>query len=390
MQSALSEITIIDLATDIAGSYACMLLGDMGADVIKVELAGSADWRGDLPFHLWNRGKKSLGLDLDREDAREVLERLIRKSDVLVESFLPSQASAALLDYRSVSLLNPRLLYCAIPPFGEEGPLSNKPANDGVVAAFAAIMGDQTGPDQPPAFVTVPASSYSAAILACYAICSALYVRELEGIGQKIEVPLLNGALTVQGHRFIHAPSMTRETETQDDQQGTVPAYRLYQCSDGKWIFIGCGNTTFWTRLCSALGLERFLAESRYENAPWVFEERDRLEIIAELKPIIGRHPREYWLNLFDKEDVPCAPADTRHDYAIDPQVLHNEMIVELDDPMLGDTRQMGLPVAMTLTPGDASTPASKNGEHVDGILRSLGYDGPAVEDLKKSGALVC
>jgi crotonobetainyl-CoA:carnitine CoA-transferase CaiB-like acyl-CoA transferase len=390
MQSALSDIRIVDLATDIAGSYACMLLGDMGADVVKVELAGSPNWRGDLPFHLWNRGKKSLGLDLEREGAREVLEKLVRQSDVLVESFLPSQAKAAVLDYESVSRLNPRLLYCAMPPFGEEGPLSDKPADDGVVAAFAAIMGDQTGPDQPPAFITIPASSYSASILACYAICSALYVREVEGIGQKIEVPLLNGALTVQGHHFIHAPDMTRETETQGDQQGTVPAYRLYECSDGKWMFIGCGNTAFWTRLCNVLGLERYLSEPRYENAPWVFEEQDRLDIIAQLTPIIARHPQEYWLDLFDKEDIPCAPADTRHDYAADPQVLHNGMIVDMDDPMLGNTRQMGLPVAMTLTPGEASTPASMNGEHVNGILESLGYDGPAVEELKKSGALTC
>lgn len=389
MQPALSGITIIDLAKDIAGSYTCMLLGDMGADVIKVELADSPDWRGNLPFHLWNRGKKSLGLDLDKDGAREALEALIRKSDVLVESFLPSQAKASGLDYDSVSPLNPRLLYCAIPPFGEEGPLSDKPADDGVVAAFAAVMGDQTGENNPPAFITVPAASYSAAFLACYAICSALYVRELEGIGQKIEVPLLNAALTVQNHHFIQAPGMTRQTETQGDQQGTVPAYRLYQCSDGKWIFIACGNLTFWTRLCNALGLEEFLAEPRYENAPWVFEEADRLEIIARLNPIISQHPQQYWLDLFDKEDIPCAPADTRHDFAKDPQVNHNGMIVELNDPLLGETRQLGVPVDLTLTPGKLPITIPQNGEHSEEILKSLGYDGPALEGLKKSGALI-
>ncbi|MFQ5933203.1 MAG: CaiB/BaiF CoA transferase family protein [Dehalococcoidia bacterium] len=391
MDSALSGITIVDLATDIAGSYTCMLLGDMGADVIKVELADSPDWRGCPPYHLWNRGKKSIYLDLNKEGAREVVEALVARADVVVESFLSSQARAKGLDYDSLSPLNPRLIYCALPPFGEDGPWSDVPADDAVVAAFAGVMGDQNGEGQPPAFITVPASSYSTAFLASYAISSALYVRELEGIGQKIEIPLLNGAIAVQTHQFVEAEGVEPIKDTANDPQGSGPVYRLYECSDGKWIFIACGNQAFWMKLCNTLSLEEFLAEPRYETAPWSFQsEEDRLRVISTLKEIIKHHPQNYWLDLFDREDIPCAPADTRHDFVEDPQVRHNNMIVELEDPVLGATRQLGIPVSLAETPGVIKGPAPRRGEHGEQILRDLGYPVSGLQRLKGNGAIIC
>ncbi|MFQ5873140.1 MAG: CaiB/BaiF CoA transferase family protein [Dehalococcoidia bacterium] len=390
MDSALSGIVILDLSTDLAGSYACMLLGDMGAQVVKVELADCPDWRGCLPFHLWNRGKKSICLDLDRDGARGVLGGLVAKADVLVESFLPAEARDRGLDYDSLCPLNPRLLYCALPPFGEEGPSSDKPADDGVVAAFSGIMGDQNGKGKPPEFITVPASSYGAAFLAAYAISSALYVRELEGVGQKIEVPLLNGALAMQAHGFVDGPGLERIRETHSDPQGSLPAYRLYECSDGRWIFIACGNEAFWTKLCTTLGLEEYLSDPRFEEAPWNFQEEDQVRVIAAIGEVIKRRPHDHWLELFDREDVPCASAGSRDEFVEDPQVLHNRMMVELKDPMLGDTRQMGIPVSLPLTLGGIMGAAPRRGEHGNEILSELGYSQSELGRLKSNGAIIC
>ncbi|MEE9199536.1 MAG: CoA transferase [Dehalococcoidia bacterium] len=388
MGSALSGVVVLDLAADIAGSYACMLLGDMGAEVIKVELADLPDWRGCVPFHLWNRGKKSICLDLGGEGGRGVLEALVRRTDVLVESFLPAEARARGLDYKSLSSLNPRLIYCSLPPFGDDGPLSDLPADDGVMAAFSGIMGDQNGEEMPPEFVTVPAASYGAAFLATYAISSALYVRELEGIGQKIEVPLLNGAMAMQAHHFVVGPELQQTHEAGRDPQGYLPGYRLYECSDGKWIFIACGNDAFWTKLCVTLGLEEFLSAPRFEAAPWVFGEAERMEVKSAIGGIIKSQPHGHWLRVFDEEDIPCAPADTRDEFAEDPQVIHNNMMVELEDPLLGPTRQMGVPVSLAETPGLIKGPAPARGEDSEEILRGLGYPESEVRELRNTGVL--
>lgn len=389
MDSALSGVVVLDVATDMAGSHACMLLADMGAEVLKVELAGQQDWRGSLPFHLWNRGKKSICLDLDKEGGREALEAMVGRADVLVEDFRPSEAKALGIDYDSLTHLNDRLLYCAMPPFGEEGPLRDKPADDGVVSAFSAIMGDQTGPKVPPEFITVPGPSCGAAFLAAYAICSALYVREVEGISQKIEVPLLNGSLAMQSGLFIEGPGVTPEEGPIKDPRGSKPAYRLYECSDGKWIFIACGNNTFWNRLCITLGLEELACEPRYENAPWFYKEEDRLFMISVIGDKIKQHPQAYWLQLFDQQDIPIAPADSRDEFVEDPQVVQRSMMFEVEDPRFGLTRQMGFAVSIDGAPGAVNGPAPERGQHGEEILKGLGYTESQRGQLKKSGALI-
>ncbi|MCH7996836.1 MAG: CoA transferase [Chloroflexi bacterium] len=390
MDAALSDVVILDLSINIAGSHTCMLLGEMGARVIKVELAGQPDWRGSLPYHLWNRGKRSICLDLDREGGRQAIEALVGAADVLVEDSLASEVEGWGLDYKTLSPLNQRLLYCAIPPFGDEGPLRDKPANDGVVAAFSALMGDQNGPDRPPEYIKVPGPSCGAAFLAAFAICSALYVREIDGIGQKIEVPLLNGSIAMQGSGFITGPRVINVEGTDKDPRGVKPAYRLYQCSDDKWIFIACGNETFWNRLCLSLGMEDFTTSPRFEGAPWYFDPEGQELVKSTINDKIKQHPQKHWLDFFDEQDIPVAPADTREEFIHDPQVVSDNMMIQVEDTTFGMTSQMGFALTLDGMPGAVPTPAPGRGEHGMDILKGLGYTETQCARLKRSGALIC
>lgn len=388
MNSALEGLVLVDLSTGIAGPYAAMLLTDMGAECIKVESRTGDPARGLPGFLVWNRGKKSLTLNLEADEGREILYRAVEKADVLIESFSPGQAKLLGLDYESLSGLNPRLIYCAIPLFGESGPLSEKPGNEGVVAALAGIMAGQGGLGQPPVFVTLPLASYGAAFLTAYGAAAALYARETCGAGQKVEVSLLSGALAMQSSAFISAESVTPIDSNQSIQQGVIPIYRIYQCQD-EWLFLACGNPTFWNKLCIALGREDLVADPRFEGAPWAMpevENRDALTSI--IGDILRQKPRDYWLRLFGAADVPCAPVSRREEFMEDPQVRHNQMIVEIDDPRVGKARQMGIPVTLVDNPGRIKGPAPGLGEHTGAVLRELGYGDEKIGQLRGEGII--
>ena len=391
MDSVLSGYTIIDLCHDMAGSYTCMLLGDMGASVIKVEMPEDEGWRGDAPFHHWNRGKKSVALDLSVEGARGALESIVKSGDVVVEDYLPGEARERGLDYESLSGLNPRLVYCAIPPFGEEGPLADKPANDGVVSAYSALMGNQNGASGMPEFSTVPGPSCGAAFIAAYSVTAALYVREMEGVGQKVEVPLLNGSIAMQGSSFVRGQGIQGDPEGPDrDPRGVKPAYRLYQCSDGKWIFIACGNDTFWGKLCISMGMEEFTTSPRFRDAPFGFAPEDESIVKAVMEEKIGKETQAYWLQHFDEHDVPAAPADHRDDFLVDPQVQSDGILVQIDDPMLGMMTQLGPLISVAGLPGSVAGPAPGLGEHGVEVLSAVGFDKEECLKLAESGALIC
>lgn len=388
MRPTLDGLVLIDLSTGIAGPYAAMLLTDMGAECLKIEPKQGDSARGLPGFLVWNRGKRGLTLNLETGEGREVFHRLVEKADVVIESFSPRQAKLLGLDYESLSRLNRRLIYCAIPLFGESGPLSEKPGNEGVVSALAGIMADQGGLGQPPVFVTLPLASYGAAFLAAYGIAAALYVRETSGTGQKVEASLLSGALAMQAGAFVSAEAIVPIASGRSSQQGILPTYRLHQCQD-EWLFLGCGNPTFWNKLCIALNKEDWVADSRFENAPWgMVEEQHRDALTELLADMLRQKPRDYWLRLFEAADVPCAPVNRREEFMEDPQVQHNQMIVDVDDPQVGKTRQMGIPITVIDSPGSIQGPAPRLGEHTRAVLSELGYSEERIDRLRDKGII--
>jgi len=383
MKPVLDGIALLDLSTGIAGPYAAMLMVDMGAECIKIEPREGDSARGLPGFLVWNRGKRSVALNPETDEGQEIIYQLIKKADVVIESFSPRQAKHLGLDYESLSHLNPRLIYCAVTLFGESGPLSEKPGNEGVVSALAGMMAGQGELDKPPVFVTLPFASYGAAFLTAYGTAAALYVREASGTGQKVEVSLLAGALAMQSSGFISAGTITPIASKRNTQQGAIPAYHLYECQD-EWFMLACGNATFWNKFCIALDRVDLMADPRFEGAPWsIVEEEHRNALTDILADIFRQKPRPYWLDLLAAADVPCAPVSRREEFMEDPQVLHNQMIVTVDDPQFGRTRQMGIPITLVENPTAIKRPASRLGEHTDTVLRELGYSEERIAKLK-------
>ena len=383
VKPVLDGIALLDLSTGIAGPYAAMLMADMGAECVKIEPGDGDPTRGLPGFLVWNRGKRSVALNLETEEGQEIIYQLVKKADVVTENFSPRQAKFLGLDYESLSRLNPRLIYCAVPLFGESGPLSEKPGNDGVVSALAGMMAGQGGLQRPPVFIALPFASYGAAFLTAYGTAAALYVRETSGTGQKVEVSLLAGALAMQSAGFISAETITPIVSKRNTQQGGAPTYRLYEAQDD-WFMLACGNTTFWNKLCIALDRVDLMADPRFENAPWgIADEEHRNALTDLLWDIFCQKPRAYWLDFLAAADVPCAPVSRREEFMEDPQVLHNQMIVPVDDPQFGRTMQMGIPITLVENPTAIKRPAPRLGEHTDTVIRGLGYSEERIAKLK-------
>jgi len=388
MGAVLEGLTLIDLSTGIAGPYAAMLLAEMGADCIKVEPPRGDPARRLSGFLVWNRSKRGITLNLETAKGQEVAYRLVEKADLIIESFSPGQARSLGLDYESLSAQNPRLVYCAVPLFGERGPLSEKPGNEGVVAAFAGFMAGQGGLGQPPVYITLPLASYAAAFLTAYGAAAALYVREITGQGQKVEVSLFSAALAVQAGAFLFSEQIVPVATNRNIQQGVVPTYRLYQCQD-EWIMIACGNQTFWNKLCIVLDRPDLVADPRFENAPWGITEEANVDALTSiLADIFRQKPRDYWLKVLEEADVPCAPVGRREEFMEDPQVQHNQMIVTLEDPQVGKVRQMGIPLTLEGGPGRIKGPAPQLGEHTEAVLSELGYSGEKIRELRGKGVI--
>ncbi|MBI3953510.1 MAG: CoA transferase, partial [Chloroflexi bacterium] len=283
------------------------------------------------------------------------------------------------------------LVYCALPPWGEGGPLVEQPADDAVIGAYAGIHGDQGGMAGPPAYTVMPIPSYSAAFHAAYGICAALYVRELEGRGQKVEVPLLNAALSFQSGGFIDLPDRPSPLpKGRWEQPGYAPVYRLYQCADGKWIFVACGHEQFWNKLCLALDRLDLLSDPRFANAPWLIagEDDNRAALIRELTAWYKTKTADEWLRILEEGDVPAGPVMSLDQMYTDPQVLHNGMVVEITDPALGPTRQLATPVHFFGTPGGPTGPAPRLGQHTDQVLAELGFTPGEIAALRKKRAV--
>jgi len=388
MKPVLDGLFLVDLATGIAGPYTAMMLAEMGMDCVKVEPPGGDPAR-DMPgFAVWNRSKRGMTIDVATPEGQEVIRRLAQKADVAIESFLPQEARSLGLDYESLSRLNERLVYCAMPPFGEEGPLAEKPGDEWVVAAYAGIMAGQGGLGQPPVYVTLPLASYGAAQVAAYATATALYVREAEGIGQKVEMSLLAGAIAQETAGFLRSETIQPITLTRSLQQGAAAVYRLYECQD-EWLMLACGNQNFWNKLCIALDRVNLVADPRFENAPWgIANVEDTLALTDIMAETFRQKPRAYWLGLLREADVPCAPVSRRDEFMEDPQVLHNRMVVDVDDPRLGKTRQMGIPITLTGNPTAVKGPAPLPGQHTREVLAELGYSDARVADLAARGII--
>jgi len=372
MASALDGITVLDLSDGPAGALATMFLCDHGARVIRVvDINDTLLRRGG--YLVWDRGKECIQLDLSQivppaqyrhasathaptasEEPTASYARLIRAADVLVESFAPSSRYQAIVPFDWLSALNPRLVHCSITAYGQQGPLKDEPPIDDLIMARLGILGSQPGFRPPPVHVVHPLPSVGTAILAAQGITASLLAREKTGLGRKVDTSLMAGAL-------VYHPKVTGDKLSpnvfQTNPSGSAAFYSVYECADSNWLQLGCVHVGFIATAATVMGIQDVIKESRFNNGrPPQDSEADR-DLRAIVAQVLRTKPYAEWAQLFDQADVPFAQARVTEESMDDPQVAVNGMVVELQDPEAGPIVQMGVPIALSATPGKVKGP---------------------------------
>lgn len=374
MTKALQDVNVVEFSSHLGAAYAAMLVAEQGANVVKVEPPGGSRGRGTPHFHVLNRSKRSVTADPNSNADRDATYDLIRRTDVVIAGFTPETVRALGLDYPTLQGINPGVIVLYMPPLGERGPEADLDACEELVAALGGIAGNQWARSGNPVPLTFPAASYSAGILGATAVAAALFARNKGAPGQWIEVSLLAGAFSLQTGGILRHEKMTSLYHGPQDPFGPIPCYRLFEAADGRYFFVACGNSAFWGKFVLALDRADLVGDPRFENAPWGIPQHHWQELKDILEPIIRTRTRDEWLTLLREADVPCAPVLTREEFIDHPQTRALGMRREVDDPVLGNTIQMGVPVTVNATPGDIRGPAPTAGP--DSALRSPASNG--------------
>jgi crotonobetainyl-CoA:carnitine CoA-transferase CaiB-like acyl-CoA transferase len=389
MPGPLHGIRVIDLTTVISGPVCTMLLGDQGADVIKIEApAGdiarrtSGDGEFSAMFVSSNRGKRSVALDLKQPAALEPVRRLIAGADVLVQNFRPGAMRRLGLDEPAMRSLNPGLVYVSISGVGDSGPYVRKRVYDPVIqslSGLADVQADQaTGRPQ---MVRTIVADKTTAIHAAQAVCAALVARGRTGEGQHIRLSMLDTMIA-----FLWPEAMTQHTIVSREETAN-PATRpdlIFKTLDG-YITVGSLSDAEWRGLCGVLNRPEWIEDPRFRSpSARSVNAAERLALVGEI--LAGGHSGE-WLERLDAADVPCAPVLRRREVIDNAQVINNELIELIEQPTVGTVRQPRPAARFDRTPARIAGPAPRIGEHTDAVLAEIGYTTPEIEALKASGA---
>ncbi|MBW7862458.1 MAG: CoA transferase [Rhodocyclaceae bacterium] len=401
--SALQGVRVLDLSRILAGPVAAQLLADCGADVIKVERPEEGDDArrlGGAPlrnakgeplntapmFLCANRNKRSIALDIARPEGQELIRRLAAKSDVLIENYKTGDLARHGLDYASLSVVNPRLVYCSITGFGQTGPYASRVGFDPVFQAMSGLMSATGLPDDVPGGgpmrVGVPIADYICGVYAYGAILTALYHRDNGGgAGQHIDLALLDttlAAMSSAGANFL--VNGIPETRNGMESATTVPS-RIFDCADGK-LQISAPNDEMFRRLCAILGCSNLARDLRFETKSARL--RHRQALTEALAPNFLRQPRAALIAALEEAKVPCAPIHTLSDAYADPQVMHRGGAVTVTHPAIGSFRMAANPIKFSRTPIGAYDAPPLLGEHTEHVLREiLDLSDVEIADLK-------
>ena len=395
MSGPLQGVRVVDLTRALAGPYCTLVLGDLGAEVVKIEQPGTGDeTRGWGPpfiadqsgyFLSINRNKLSVTLDLKNPRGLEVLKRLTAQADVLVENFRPGTMARLGLSYEQARAMNPRLVYCSISGFGQDGPRASQPAYDQIVQGLSGAM-SLTGPvEGPPSKFGIAISDIGAGMWAAMAIGMALYHRERTGQGQLIDTSMIGGVvalLTFQAGRYF---ATGKPPGLGGNKHPTIAPYETFKTADG-WLNVACGNEGHWRRFCEALGLRDLLDDPRFAtNADRV---RNRPDLNARLEPHIAKLQTAEAVAALEAAEVPAGPVFDLAQVFSDPQAQHLELYRTVEHPTAGTVGVTGFPWRYSGTPAEVRYPPPMLGQHTDQTLAALGYSEAEIAALHANGAV--
>jgi crotonobetainyl-CoA:carnitine CoA-transferase CaiB-like acyl-CoA transferase len=391
MARALDGIRIIDFSKALAGPYCTMLLADMGAEVIKVEMPGSGDdsrgWgppfiEGEAAYFLSvNRNKKSITLNLKDPKAKEIALKIIEKADIVLESNRPGVMTKLGLDYETVKKINPGIIYCSISGFGQTGPYSKRPGFDQVIQGYGGIMGLTGEKGGGPLKVGIAVTDIATGMFAATGILTALYHRERTGQGQHVDASMLDGQvswLTYQAGRYLASGNVPQRIGS---AHPLIVPYQDFEASDG-FINIAAGNDNLWKKFCAATDLSDIADDPKFATNPKRVENRD--EVVAIVSKKIKTKTMQEWLDILNDAGVPCGPIYTVDQIFKDPQVLAREMLVEVDHPKCGKIQVTGSPIKLSETPAEITTHPPMLGEHNSSILQEFGFSEEDITKLKE------
>ncbi|HNQ43555.1 MAG TPA: CoA transferase [Candidatus Cloacimonadota bacterium] len=396
MSLPLTGIRVLDLTRVLAGPFCTMILSDLGAEVIKVEIPGSGDDarafgpfqnNRSLYFLSINRGKKSISLDLKTQRGKELLKELVQHCDILVENYRPGTMEKLGLGYDTLKEINPRLIYAASSGFGHTGPDSAKPAYDILAQARGGIMSITGWEGMAPTRVGMSLGDITASLFVSVGINAALYHRETTGLGQKIDVSMLDSQVAILENALVRYQSEGQSPTPLGNRHPTIAPFQAYKGSDGYFV-IAVGNDNLWCSFCTALGSENLLKDSRFVTNRLRTEHVDALNEI--LAPIFATRSSQEWLQVMESAGIPCAPINDVEAVMNDPQVLARNMIVEVEDSLAGTIKIAGNPIKMSTVPESPTREkVPEIGEHnLDVYQGMLGLSTHEIEALKHEGVI--
>jgi crotonobetainyl-CoA:carnitine CoA-transferase CaiB-like acyl-CoA transferase len=378
MPQALSRFRMLDLSRQLPGPFCSMLLADLGMDVVVVASPNDPLGAG-IP--LLGRNKRSLTLNLKEPEGREIFRRLAREADVVLEGGRPGGARKLGVDDATLRELNPRLVYCSISGYGQDGPYRDRVGHDVNYLGFAGVI-DLTGVrgGEP----TIPgvqiADIGGGALMAATGILSALLAREQTGEGQLVDIAMMDGSVAWQ---VIHVLAQLAQGAPQRRGEtmltGEHPCYALYETKDGRWVTVGALEPHFWRNLCHELGMPE-LAEQQFASGP----QRD--EMFRRVRAVFKQKTMVEWVAQLADKDICFGPVATVGEMMDDPQVRHREMVVELTDRRGETRRTLGNPLKLSATPPTVRTPPAEFGAHTDEVLATLGYTTSDIASLRGRG----
>jgi crotonobetainyl-CoA:carnitine CoA-transferase CaiB-like acyl-CoA transferase len=389
---ALEGTVAIEVSGHVAGPYAGMLLGDLGCEVVKVELPGGGDThRGRNPkyegygpsFRALNRNKKSITLDLRKAQGKRVLHKLVETADILLENFRPETRKRLGLEYQELSKLNPKLIHCSLTGYGQSGPYRDKPGFDTIGQALSGMLSLVTDFDNPKV-AGFSITDHCSGIFAAHGIMAALLARQKTGRGQFVDVSLLQVSLA-----FIESHVADYLNGGEVVSRDNFPRGRIYclTCGDGRPLVIHLsGHQEAWEGLLKAAERGDLLEDPRFATR------KDRAErhwaVVKILQDSFREQPRAYWLERLDRYGIPNAPIHAIPEVFNDPQVKHMGIPKKIHHPRVGASNLVGSPINLSDTPAQFFRAAPLLGEHTEEILKRLGYRSEAIRELRTSGVI--